>query len=47
MLIAAQLAITPETFSRTLRVLSEESLIRVVDDEVTILDIEMLRQHMR
>jgi CRP-like cAMP-binding protein len=46
MVIAAHLAVTPETFSRTLRALSDERLIEVAGDEVTILDIEDLRRHM-
>ena len=44
--IAAHVAVTPETLSRTLRSLSEESLIEVAGDEVTILDVEKLRRHM-
>lgn len=44
--IAAHLAVTPETLSRTLRALSDEHLIEVSDDEVTILDVEALRRHM-
>lgn len=46
MLIAAHVAVTPETFSRTLRTLSEEGLIEVADEEVTLLDTERLRRHM-
>lgn len=46
MLIAAQLAVTPETFSRTLRALNEEGLIEVADDQLTFLDTEALRRHM-
>lgn len=46
MVIAAHLAVTPETLSRTLRALSDEHLIEVVGDEVTIPDIEALRRHM-
>lgn len=44
-LIAAQLAVSPETLSRTLRTLSDEDLIEVAGDAVTILDIERLRRH--
>lgn len=47
MLIAAHIAVTPETLSRTLRALSDESLIEVADDVVTIADVERLRRHMR
>jgi CRP-like cAMP-binding protein len=39
MLIAAQLAVTPETLSRTLRILSDERLIVVAGDAVTIPDV--------
>jgi len=46
MLIAAHVAVTPETFSRTLRALSEEGLIEVVEDRVTLLDTEALRRRM-
>lgn len=46
MVIAAHLAVTPETLSRTLRSLSDEHLIEVAGDEVTIPDIEVLRRHM-
>ena len=46
MLIAAHVAVTPETFSRILRALSDERLIEVAGDEVTILDVESLRRHM-
>ena len=46
MLIAAHVAVTPETLSRTLRALAEERLIEVADDEVTILDVGSLRRHM-
>ena len=45
-LIAAHVAVTPETLSRTLRALSDEGLIEVADDVVTILDVESLRRHM-
>ena len=44
--IAARVAVTPETLSRTLRALSDESLIDVADDVVTIRDVERLRRHM-
>ncbi|MGH8316721.1 MAG: Crp/Fnr family transcriptional regulator [Steroidobacteraceae bacterium] len=44
--IAAHVAVTPETFSRTLRALNDERLIEVAGDEVTILDVEALRRHM-
>lgn len=46
LVIAAHLAITPETLSRTLRALSDEGLIQVAGDEVTITDVEKLRRHM-
>lgn len=46
MLIAAHLAVTPETLSRILRALTDERLIEVAGDEVTILDTEALRRHM-
>lgn len=46
MLIAAHIAVTPETLSRTLRALSDESLIEVADDMVVIPDVEKLRDHM-
>jgi len=46
MVIAAHVAVTPETLSRTLRALSDEGLIEVTGDEVTILDVERLRSHM-
>lgn len=45
-LIAARVAVTPETLSRTLRALSDEDLIDVADDVVTIRDVERLRRHM-
>lgn len=45
-LIAARVAVTPETLSRTLRALSDEELIGVADDVVTIIDVERLRGHM-
>jgi CRP-like cAMP-binding protein len=44
-LIAAHVAVTPETLSRTLRALSDESLIDVADDVVTIRDVQRLRRH--
>lgn len=46
LVIAAHLAVTPETLSRTLRALSDERLIEVEGDEVTIPDLEALRRHM-
>lgn len=46
MVIAAHVAVTPETLSRTLRGLSDEGLIEVAGDEVTISDVERLRRHM-
>lgn len=46
MVIAARVGVTPETLSRTLRTLSDESLIEVAGDVVTILDIERLRRRM-
>lgn len=47
MLIAAHVAVTPETLSRTLRTLNDEGLIEVSDERVTILDTEALRRHLR
>ncbi len=44
MLIAAQLAVTPETLSRTLRSLSDERLIDVAGDAVTIPDVQRFRE---
>ncbi len=44
--IAAHVAVTPETLSRTLRALSDERLIEVAGDELTILDVAGLRRHM-
>ena len=46
MVIAAHVAVTPETLSRTLRALSDEGLIEVAGDEVTVCDVEKLRCHM-
>lgn len=46
MVIAAHVAVTPETFSRTLRALTDEGLIEVAGDEVTILGVEKLRRHL-
>ena len=46
MLIAAHVAVTPETLSRILRTLSDERLLEVAGDEVTILDVGSLRRHM-
>ncbi len=46
LVIAAHVAVTPETLSRTLRALSEEALVEVDGDAVTILDVEALRRHM-
>ncbi|MDA8350566.1 MAG: helix-turn-helix domain-containing protein [Pseudomonadota bacterium] len=43
-LIAARLAVPPETVSRTLRSLSEAGLS---GDDVTLIDIERLRQHLQ
>ncbi len=45
--IAAHVAVTPETLSRTLRALSDERLIDASGDGVTILDVQALRQHMQ
>lgn len=45
-LIASRVAVTPETLSRTLRTLTDERLIEVADDVVTICDVTRLRQHM-
>lgn len=42
--ISAQLAITPETFSRVLRALSDEGLINVHDETVHIFDVDKLRK---
>ncbi len=44
--IAAHVAVTPETLSRTLRSLSDEGLIEVAGDEVTVTDADRLRHHM-
>lgn len=44
--IAAHVAVTPETLSRTLRGLSNEGLIEVLGNEVTITDVQRLRRHM-
>ena len=44
MLIAAHLAVTPETLSRTLRTLSDEGLIEVAGDVVTIPDARRFRE---
>ena len=46
MLIAAHVAVTPETLSRTLRALNDEGLIEISEDRVTIPDTDALRQHM-
>lgn len=46
LLIAAQLAITPETFSRVLRALSDEGLVEVHEEVVHIPDIAALRKHL-
>lgn len=45
--IAAHLAVTPETLSRTLRTLSDEGLIEVRGDALTLIDIDRLRQRMQ
>lgn len=45
-LIAAHVAVTPETLSRTLRALSDEGLIEVAGDVVTVIDVARLRRHM-
>lgn len=47
MVIAAHVAVTPETLSRVLRALSDEDLIGLVGEEVTIVDVERLRSHMQ
>lgn len=47
MVIAAHVAVTPETLSRTLRALSDERLIESAGDELTILDVDSLRHHMQ
>lgn len=44
-LIAAQLAMTPETFSRVLRALADIGLIEVHGGEVRIRDLALLRGH--
>lgn len=44
--IASRLNITPETFSRVLRDLSEAGLISVSGKRVIVLDVEGLRSHM-
>jgi CRP-like cAMP-binding protein len=44
--IAAQLAVTPETLSRTLRTLSDEELIEVHEDVVHIPDVGRLQKHL-
>ena len=44
--IAAHLAVTPETLSRTLRSLSDSGLIEVNGDEVRLIDVERLRRTM-
>ena len=46
MVIAAHVAVTPETLSRTLRSLTDEGLIEVAGDEVTLIDVDRLRRHM-
>lgn len=45
-LIAARVAVTPETLSRIFRALSEEGLADVAGDVVTIHNVEKLRRHM-
>lgn len=45
-LIAARVAVTPETLSRTLHALTVEGLIEVSEERVTIPDSEALRRHM-
>lgn len=46
-LIASRLDMTKETFSRLLRSLSEQGLIRVARDEITLLDRDGLRSAAR
>jgi CRP-like cAMP-binding protein len=46
MVIAAHVAVTPETLSRVLRALSDDGLIGLVEEEVTIVDVERLRSHL-
>ena len=46
MVIAAHVAVTPETLSRTLRGLCDEGLIEVAGDEVTMIDVATLRHRM-
>lgn len=43
-LIALQLAVTPETLSRTLRALSDEGLIDVAGEAVTVPDVRRFRE---
>ncbi len=45
-LIAVHVAVAPETFSRTVRALSEEGRIEVAGDAVRIPDIERLPHHL-